>query len=152
MFEYITCLNVHSIAEAAELEPSREKEHAVHHVLQEWVMLYLWETFYSLWVLKQPITPSNHQYRHGEQTLTNHDERRCNSCGVEVFWRNTDHKYWGGAGGGGGEGRGCSCSAALFCSFVRWFGLRFGLGPAGHESVMWQCFEVMTQAFRKLIH
>lgn len=102
MFEYTTCENVHSIAEAAELEPSREKEHAVHHVLQEWVMLYLWETFYSLWVLKQPITPSNHQYRHKEQTLTNRDERRCNSCGVEVFWRNTDHKYCRGRGGGAG--------------------------------------------------
>lgn len=146
MFEYTTCVNVHSIAEAAELEPSREKEHAVHHVLQEWVMLYFWETFYSLWVLKQPITPSNHQYRHREQTLTNRDERQCNSCSVEVFWRNTDHKYcrWG--------GRGCSCSAAFFLHFVRWFGLRFGLGSAGHESVMWQCFEVMTQVFRKLIH
>lgn len=150
MFEYTTCLNVHSIAEAAELEPSREKEHAVHHVLQEWVMLCLWETFYSLWVLKQPITPSNHQDRHGEQTLTNRDERRCNSCGVEGFWRNTDHKYCGGRRKRGGQG--LFLFRSPFYSFVRWFGLRFGLGPAGHESVMWQCFEVITQVFRKLIH
>lgn len=51
VLQYSTGVNVHSIAETAELEPSREKEHAVHHVLQEWVMLYLWETFCSLWVL-----------------------------------------------------------------------------------------------------
>lgn len=115
-------------------------------------MLYLWETFYSLWVLKQPITPSNHQYRHGEQTLTNRDKRRCNSCSVEVFCRNTDHKYCRGRRRGGGEGRRCSSSRALFYIFVRWFGLRFGLGPAGHDLVMWQRFEVMTQVFRNLIH
>ena len=48
VFEYTTCVNVHSSAETAELELSREKK----HVLQEWVMLYLWETFYLLWVLK----------------------------------------------------------------------------------------------------
>lgn len=36
--------------------------------------------------------------------------------------------------------------------FVRWFGLRFGPGPAGHESVMWQRFEFMTQPFRKPVH
>lgn len=53
-------------------------------------MLYLWETSFSLWVLKQPFTPSNHQYRLREQTLTNRDERQCNSCSVEVFCRNTD--------------------------------------------------------------
>lgn len=35
VFEYSTGVNVHSITETAELEPSREKEHAVHHVLQE---------------------------------------------------------------------------------------------------------------------
>lgn len=149
---WVNYVNVHSIIEAAELESSREKEHAVYRVLQEWVMLYLWETFYSEWVLKQPITPSNHQNHHGAQTLTNRHERQCNSCGMEVFCRNADHKYCGGGKRRRRGSRGCSCSAALFNIFMRWFGLRFGLGPAGHESVMWQHTEVMTQVFRKLIH
>lgn len=39
----------------------------------------------------------------------------------------------------------------FFYNFMRWFGLRFGPGPAGHESVMWQCFEVKTQVSRKAL-
>lgn len=59
------------------------------------------------------------------------------------FWRNADHKYFRGAG--------VVPPSVFFYSFMRWFGLRFGPGPAGHESVMWQCFELKTQVSRKAL-